>query len=125
LTILLDAGAFVAIERNDRAMWRRLKAAHREGDPPVTHGGVVAQVWRGGGRQALVARALAAVQVEPLDEELGRMAGVLLARTATTDAIDAALAALARHGDRIVTSDPDDLALLVGATGQRVDVVGA
>lgn len=51
------------------------------------------------------------------------MAGVLLARTATSDAIDAALAVLARHGDRVVTSDPDDLALLVGATGQRVDVI--
>lgn len=104
-------------------MWRRLKSAHRDGDPPITHGGIVAQIWRGGGRQALVARALAAVEVAPLDEELGRMAGVLLAWTATSDAIDAALAVLARHGDRVVTSGPDDLALLVGATGQRVDVI--
>jgi hypothetical protein len=123
LTLLLDAGAFLALERNDRAMWRRLKAAHRDGHPPVTHGGIVAQVWRGGARQALVARALGAVRVEALDDMLGRQAGVLLARTSTSDAIDAALAALARHGDRILTSDPDDLALLVGATDQRVDVV--
>ena len=123
MTLVLDAGAFVAIERDDRAMWRRLKAAHRDGDPPVTHGGVVAQVWRGGSRQVRLARALAAVEVRPLDDELGRAAGVLLARTSTSDVIDASLAALARHGDRIVTSDPGDLALLVSATGRRVDVI--
>ena len=44
MTLILDAGAFVALERNDRAMWRRLKAAKLAGTPPRTHGGVIAQV---------------------------------------------------------------------------------
>lgn len=62
----------------------------------MTHGGVIAQVWRGGaGRQTRLARALQAVETVPLDEELGRRAGVLLARSGPVDAIDAALAA---HG---------------------------
>ena len=66
MSVILDAGAFVALERNDRAMWRRLKAALQSGSPPMTHGGVIAQVWRGGtGRQALLARALHAVETAP------------------------------------------------------------
>ncbi len=124
MSVILDAGALVALERDDRAMWRRLKAALHSGSPLVTHGGVIAQVWRSGtGRQARLARALRAVDTLPLDDELGRRAGVLLARSGLSDAIDAALAAMADHGDQIVTSDPDDLAVLVAATDRRVDVV--
>jgi len=43
-------------------MMRRLKSAMLEGSVPVTHAGVVAQVWRGGagchGSQAPLANAL-------------------------------------------------------------------
>ena len=39
----------------------------------MTHGGVVGQVWRGGGaRQALLARALDGIDVRAMDEQLGR-----------------------------------------------------
>ena len=125
MSLILDAGAFVALERNERSMWRRLQAALVAGQPPVTHGGVVAQVWRGGGgRQALLARALRAMEIVAVDEDLGRRAGTLLARSGLDDAIDAAVAALAGHGDTIVTSDPDDLAVLIDASRQRADVVG-
>lgn len=126
MTVILDSGALVALERNDRAMWRRLKTAQRTGELPITHGGVVAQVWRGGsGRQSVLSRALGAVDVVALDDELGRRAGVLLARSGFVDAIDAALAALAGHGDQILTSDPGDLAVLVDAARLRVDVIEA
>lgn len=121
---VLDSGAFLALERDDRRMWRRLKSALQAASPPKTHGGVIAQVWRGGsGRQARLAAALPAVEIVPLDAALGRRAGVLLARCGLSDAVDAALAALADHGDQIVTSDPDDLAALVAASNRRVDVV--
>lgn len=124
MSVILDAGAFVALERNDRAMWRRLKDALGAGDPLMTHGGVVAQVWRDGtGRQALLAKALQAVETVPLDEQLGKRAGALLSRSGSTDAIDAALAAMADHGDRIITSDPADLGTLVAASTRRVDIV--
>ena len=124
MSVILDAGALVALERNERAMWRRLKAALSSGSPPMTHGGVIAQVWRGGtGRQAHLARALQAVETVALDDELGRRAGVLLARSGLSDAIDAALVAMATHSDRIITTDPDDLAALVAATDRRVDVI--
>jgi predicted nucleic acid-binding protein len=124
MSVILDSGAFVALERNERAMWRRLKTALQSGTPLLTHGGVIAQVWRGGvGRQARLARLLHAVETVALDEELGRRAGVLLARSGLSDAVDAALAAMATHGDRIITSDPDDLAALVAAGDRRVDIV--
>ncbi|MCY3850901.1 MAG: hypothetical protein OXF75_08890 [Acidimicrobiaceae bacterium] len=124
MSIILDAGAFVALERNDRAMWRRLKEALQAESPPMTHGGVVGQAWRDGtGRQALLARALQAVETMPLDEQLGKRAGALLGRSGSTDAIDAALAAMADHGDQIITSDPADLVVLVAASTRRVDIV--
>lgn len=124
MTLICDSGALVALERDDRPMWRRLKAALLAGTPPVTHGGVVAQVWRGGnGRQARLARALAGIDVSALDDRLGRSAGLLLARSRASDAIDAAVVALAEDGDRIVTSDPGDIWLLVEASARHVDVI--
>lgn len=126
MRLVLDAGAFVAIDRNDRAMWRRLKAALLAGESPTSHGGVIGQVWRGRGpRRARLAAALAAVEVRGLDAALGRAAGELLARARRSDVIDAALVLLAEDGDHIVTSDPDDLALLAGASGRHVEIVPA
>ena len=53
LMLVLDAGAFVAVERGDRDVVALVKREHLAGRPPVTSRGVVAQVWRGGpgGRQ--------------------------------------------------------------------------
>jgi hypothetical protein len=125
MTLILDSGAFVALERNDRTMWRRLKLAELAKETPVTHGAVIAQVWRGGGRQALLARAMRSVNVVAVDVGVGRAAGVLLAAARMSDAVDAAVVVIARSGDQIITSDPDDLAALVAASGQRIDVVAA
>jgi len=114
----------MALERGDRAMWRRLKGEFLAGRPPLTHGGVVAQVWRGGyGGQVPLARALASVDVVGLDDLLGRRAGVLLGQAGTSDAIDAAMVLLASADDRIVTSDANHIQRLVGTTGRHVDVI--
>ena len=122
--LILDAGAFIALERDERSMWRRLKSALIAGSPPITHGGVVGQIWRGGtGRQTQLTRTLQALDTASLDLQLGQQAGVLLASAGASDAIDAALVALARSGDRIVTSDPGDINELVAAAGLLVDVV--
>ncbi len=123
MTLVLDAGAFVALERGDREMIRRLKETLAMGRSPITHGGVVGQVWRGGaGRQARLAKALPSVRIVPLDAELGRRAGVLLGRAGMRDVIDAAVVAMARADDVILTSDPGDIAALVVASGVHVDV---
>jgi hypothetical protein len=124
--LVLDSGAFLALERNDRPMWRRLKGALIEGSVPITHGAVVGQVWRRrGARQALLAKALAAVDVRALDDSLGRSAGELLASTRRADVIDAAVVLLAEDGDQIITSDARDLRALAAATGRHVEIVAA
>jgi hypothetical protein len=124
VTLLLDAGAFVAVEHGDRdvvALVKRERLAQRA---PLSHGGVVAQIWRGGrGRQAEVARLLRGVDVRALDEELSKKAGMLLGLSMVTDAIDAALISLAVDGDDILTSDTGDLKALAEAAGVHVDLV--
>ena len=122
--LALDAGAFVAVERGDRDVIALVKRERSSGRVPVTHGGVVGQVWRGGGgRQAPVAMLLAGLEVTPLDDQLGRRAGMLLARSGGSDAIDAAVICIARDGDDILTSDPGDLRGLAQAAGVHVELI--
>jgi hypothetical protein len=124
MSLVLDAGAFLAVERADRETVALLKRELIARRVPVTHGGVVAQVWRGGtGRQARVARLLGAAEVSPLDDRLGRRAGMLLGRARKADAIDAAIVLLAADGDTILTSDPEDLRALAASADVHVDLV--
>ena len=124
--LLLDAGAFVAVERDDRDVVALIKTELLANRAPRTHGGVVAQVWRGGaGRQARLARLLPGVDIVPLDAELGRSAGMLLKAARAQDAIDAALVALAHDGDDVLTSDVADIRALAAAAGVHVEIIGA
>jgi hypothetical protein len=88
---------------------------------------VIAQVWRDrqghGARQANLARLLQAVKVQPIGDQEGREAGALLGQAGTADPIDATVVLLANPGDRILTSDPDDLTKLAEAAGCRALVV--
>lgn len=122
--LVLAAGALVAVERADREVIALIKRERLAGRAPVTHGGVIAQVWRGGtGKQANLARLLPGLEIIPLDDKLGRRVGMLLAATKTSDVIDGAVALLALDGDEILTSDAADLRRLVKATGVHVDIV--
>ncbi|MHB8262664.1 MAG: twitching motility protein PilT [Acidimicrobiales bacterium] len=124
MSLVLDAGALIALDRNDRAMWVRLKAARSAGEPPRTHGGVVGQVWRGtGSRQARLAQALAGLDVRPLSDTLGHQAGALLGIVGQVDVIDAAIVLIAEDGDMILTSDPGDLYPMAIANRCHVEVV--
>lgn len=123
MTLILDAGALIAIERGEHDVIALIAGERRDGRTPVTHGGVIGQVWRGGARQAMLSRILTGVEVVALDETLGRRAGVLLARVSGSDVIDAAVVLLAVDGDDILTSDPDDLATLAAAGDLYVDLI--
>ncbi len=124
MKLVFDTGALIALERNDRAMWQRLKLALQAREAPLSHGGIIGQAWRGRGpRQALLARALDVLDIRRLDAVLGRAAGELLARAKQDDVIDAALVLLASDGDRIITSDPEDLAPLARAADLDVELV--
>jgi hypothetical protein len=122
--LILDAGALLAVDQGDRAMIARLQVAHRAGLELRSNSMAVAQVWRDRrGRQVSLARLLHAVDVRAVSPRDGREAGMLLADARTADAIDATVILLAAPGDRILTSDPDDLARLVEAAGNRAVIV--
>ena len=122
--LVLDAGALVAVDRDDRAMIARLRVAEKDGLELRSNAMVVAQVWRDTlGRQVNLARLLRAVDVRPVRHEDGRAAGVLLAAAGTADAIDATVVLLAAPGDRILTSDSGDLGRLAAAAANRPAII--
>jgi hypothetical protein len=122
--LVLDAGALVAIDRDDRAMIARLRVAQQRGVELRTNAMVVAQVWRDRqGRQASLARLLRAVDVRAIDHQDGRQAGVLLGLAGTVDPVDASVVLLAGPGDRILTSDPDDLTRLAAVAANRAVII--
>ena len=123
MTLVLDTGALIAIDRGDRTFAALVKRERLGGRVPVTHGGCVGQAWRNGARQANLARLLPSVEVVALDEDLGRRAGVLLGRALSADVVDAAIVLLASDGDEIATSDPDDLRILCSAASLSVDLL--
>ena len=122
MTLLLDAGAFIALERGVHRVEIAIREQRGLGEVPRTHGGIVGQVWRNQ-RQVRLARALRGIEAVPITLGLGRDAGRLLARSGTSDVIDAALVALADDGDEILTSDPGDIRVLVAAAGVDVRVL--
>jgi hypothetical protein len=123
MTLILDAGALIAVDRGDRTVAALLKRERLAGGVPVTHGGVVGQVWRGSARQAQLARLLNATEIVSIDEDLGRRVGALLSQSRTSDVIDAAVCLLARDGDEILTSDAGDLGALCSAAYLSVDLI--
>ena len=123
MSLVLDAGALIALERDERSSWVRLRVSLNRGEVPRTNAAVLGQVWRGGPRQTRLSRALAGIEVRPLDEVLGRAAGELLGVSGLSDLIDASIILTARDGDEIVTSDIEDLRPLAAASGLHVELV--
>ena len=110
--VVLDAGALVAFERNDRRVRRLIELAADHGASLHVPAGVIAQVWRDGARQARLSRLVSSglLDVRNLDLEEARAAGSLCGITGTADVVDASVALLARRHEAVVaTSDPDDL----------------
>jgi hypothetical protein len=64
-TLVLDAGALIAIDRNDRDVHKTVRDAHRMGVQVLTNSMAVAQVWRDSkGRQATLAKVLRGLRVQ-------------------------------------------------------------
>ncbi|MGC9220350.1 MAG: PIN domain-containing protein [Solirubrobacteraceae bacterium] len=115
MTLVLDASALIALERGDRATVAIVEAARLDGRALVVPAGVVAQTWRDGSRQALLARLLNATDlaVEALTDEIARATGLLCGATETSDIVDASIVIAARrHHATIVSSDRGDLTRL-------------
>jgi hypothetical protein len=125
--LVLDAGALIALDRNDRAVWAMLRLAADDKTEVSVPTGAIAQAWRDGARQALLARALKHCDEVPLDGSLARASGILCGRASTDDIIDASVAVIGasrlRHGAvAIVTSDRDDVAHLIDVLGVPVRI---
>src|SRR5688572_15480081 len=109
--LTLDTGALVALERRRQRMRRVLAVAVRDNLRVSVPAAVVAEWWRG--RSDLADDILAAVDVEPMDEDLAKTAGEALAAVKRATPIDAiVMASAARRGDVVYTSDFDDLTRL-------------
>ena len=109
---VLDAGALIGFERNERAVVAIVARALEHRDVLAVSAGVVAQVWRDGSRQVRLARLLgsALCEVVALDDYQARAAGQLCGLAGTSDVVDASVALVARQrGAAVVTSDPADL----------------
>jgi len=109
--VVLDAGAFIALERRDRTMVRLAQRFAQAETTLVTSAGVVAQVWRGGGqRQVPIAFLLRHTAVIDLTYAVARVLGRMLGAARRTDAVDAHVVWLGRErGWPVITSDPHDL----------------
>jgi predicted nucleic acid-binding protein len=116
--LILDAGFLISVDRGERAAREFLTAALRHETPLTTTHPVVAQVWRDGARQARLARFLQSVVVVALDD--GPEVGNLLARSGTSDIVDAHLVVVAvRRSEPILTGDVHDLTSLTTALSQH------
>jgi len=123
--LVLDAGALIAIDRDDRDVLSQIEDAQEIGDLVRTNAMALAQVWRDGrGRQARLARVLRGVEIKSISGADGRKAGEPLGATRLKDAIDASVALLARPRDRILASDADDLRKLCEVAGNKASVIG-
>lgn len=119
-SVIYDTGALLAAERRDSQLWALHDEILEREVVPIVPVVVLAQAWRGG-PQALLSRLLRGCTVESDTEAAGRAAGRACALAGTSDVVDALVVVVAlRHQAAVITSDPDDLAVLADALNARV-----
>jgi hypothetical protein len=119
---ILDIGALIGFERNDRRVVAIVTRALHHQDSLLVPAAVVAQAWRDGARQPRLARLLGSqlCEVLVLDDRAARMAGLLCGVSGTSDVADASAVVASRdRAARVITSDPGDLRRL----DPRIEVV--
>ncbi len=112
-SIVLDAGALIALERGDRRVLFLLRDARAGRERIIVPAGVLAQVWRDGARQVRLASLIgdSRTEIEPLDEVVAKAAGALCGLSGTSDIVEASvvLAATAARPSIVLTSGESDL----------------
>jgi hypothetical protein len=116
---VLDAGAFLAVEKRDRRIRALLRVLQEKEVDLLTSSTVVAQVWRDGRRQARLAQLLGGVGIRALAPADDRATGELLARAKADDVVDGHLSLCVAPGDQVLTSDRADIERLLDA--RRID----
>jgi hypothetical protein len=121
--VTYDTGALVAAERNSRKMWELHAGLIAEEVVPVVPAPVLAQAWRGGARQASMARVLRMCEIEPMSEELAKRVGILVSQSGHDDIVDVAVVEGAiRRGDGVVTSDEAHIHKIAEAAGRTLRI---
>lgn len=117
---MFDAGALIALERNDRVLWAALKLAAMRAVDVIVPSTALAQVWRGTPAQARLSKALRHCVIAGFDDHV-RAVGELCGRVRTNDVCDAHVAIIAStRGQALYTSDRVDLARLLVAFGGKI-----
>ena len=117
-TLILDAQGLSKLAAGDPAVRSLVRRAQERDGVVVTAASTLAEVLRGGPKDAPVHQALRHVTVAAISGEIGRKAGELLGAAGMPGhdhTVDALLAVIALEQSRpafIVTSDPDDMARL-------------
>ena len=110
--LTLDAGALIALDRDDRRVVALLARASETGARLTVPATALAQAIRRPERQACLARLIRqpTTDVVDLDRVGATSVGRVLAASGTADVVDAHVVICARRTQqRVVTSDPDDL----------------
>lgn len=113
--ITLDAGGLIGVDRNDRGVIVLLARASETRARVTIPASALAQAIRRPHRQVRLARLIRqpTTDVVGLDGVDATHVGRLLAASGTSDVVDAHVVVCARRaGQRVVTSDPDDLRAL-------------
>lgn len=116
--VTLDAGALIALDKNDRQMIVLLDRAQQLGHTVSIPASALAQAVREPARQARLSRLIrqSTTDVVPLDRVDAIRVGRLLAASGTSDVVDAHVIECARRtSTAVVTSDPGDLRRLDGS----------
>ncbi len=112
--LTLDTGALIALERGDQRVRALLRLVVERELTLTVPAAVLAQAWRGGPRAARIARLVKdrhLVDLVSLSESEAYAIGELARRRGHSDVVDLHVALCARRrGDRVVTSDPSDIA---------------
>ena len=120
-----DAGALAAADRNERSTWAEHRVRLEAGVIPSVPAPVVAQVSRSA-RHAQLGRFLRGCDVVAFREVDAQATGRLLARSRTTDIVDAAVVVLAvDRVAEIVTADRADISHLLAAARANLPIVDA
>jgi predicted nucleic acid-binding protein len=125
MSAVYDAGALIAADRSDRAVWAEHRARLELGLAPVTTAPVVAQASRSP-RQAQLRRFLRGCAIVSFSDADAHEVGALAGKAKASDVVDVHVVVVAhRRGFGVVTSDKSDLRPVVAALGRRVPLFSA
>ena len=121
--VTYDTGALVAADHNDRRMWALHAGFLAEEVSPTVPAPVLAEAWRGGSRQASLARFLVLCSVESMNEQQAKSVGILAGKADHDDIVDVTVVegAIRRH-DAVVTSNHTHIHMIADAVRAKLAI---